>query len=171
MLEQDNETIILNNPSLSEEELEELFACKALVGNPTGVLQNVMAFEKFCFAVNGIIPNPESVDVPNVLMIAAAIQKAQKLLDKKELFTEVSDHNTVCYIAHVAFDEGWVILPTILSFAQKELDKLTSDYAKEIFKDQTIESLMNTEPFDDENAISNHCSKMQALKEYLKVLN
>ena len=169
MLSMDNETIILNNPSLTDEQFEELFAMKALAINPNAIITNVMAFEKFCFAVNGIIPNPEAVDIPNVLMIAGAIQKIESFLNKKLTFSEPSEHTVACYIAHVAFDEGWVILPNILSFAQNELNKLTSDNAKRIFALETKESLLKKVPWDDDNPISNHCARSQALQEYLLI--
>ena len=170
MLTQDNETIILNHPGLKDEELEELFAIKALMVNPNAVLQNVNAWEKFCFAVNGIIPNTDAVDIPNVLMVACAVQKAETALHRKMLMTEPADHTTIVYIANVAWDEGWVILPDLLHFAQKELDKLTSDYAKELFNGITVTYLSTTEPWDDEDPISTHCAKMQTLNEYLKLM-
>lgn len=170
MLDLDNETIILNNPDASDEELEKIFAIKALVGNPAGVLQNVMGWEKFCFAVNNIIPNPEAVDIPNVLMIAHAVQEAEQVLNKKLLFNEPTEHMTIVYIATVAFDEGWVILPRILNFAQNELNKLTSDFAKHIFANITHEYLETTDPWDDDNPISTHCAKTQTCMHYLKVM-
>ena len=171
MLDQDNETIILNNPSVSDEDLEELFAIKALVNNPNCIIQNILGFEKFCFAVNGIIPNPDAVDIPNILMVAYAVKKAEEVLKKKLLFIEPADHTTIVYIANVAFDEGWVKLPSILSFAQKELDKLTSPHGKLLFHNIDIQELSEREPWDDEDPISNHCAKMQTVIEYLKIMD
>ena len=169
-MDQDNETIILNNPHLKDEELEELFAIKALVINPNAIIQNVMAFEKFCFAVNGIIPNPEAVDIPNVLMVAYAVKKAEEVLGRKLLFTEPSDHTCIVYIANIGFYDGWILFPKILSFAQHQLDKLTTPYGKELFKGYTVESLEKLEPFDDEDPISNHAVKLQTLNEYLRIM-
>lgn len=171
MINFDNETIILLNPNLPSEELEELFAIKALVNNPNAILQNIMAFSSFCLAVNGIIPNPESVEIPNLLMVCGAVYKAEKALNKKLLFLEPADHQTITYIANIAFDEGWVILPDILKFAQKELNKLTSNYAKELFDGITIEMLLNMELKEDsELPIVNHAAKMQTINEYLKLI-
>ena len=170
MLDMDNETLILLHPNSTDEELEELFAIKALIKNEQGILQNVMAFEKFCFAVNTIIPNPEVVDIPNVLMIAYAVKKAEKVLNKKLLFLEPADHTTIVYIANVAFDEGWVLLPDILYFAQHQLDKLTTPYGKELFKNLSVKDLSERDPWDDDDPISNHCAKMQTLIEYLKIM-
>lgn len=171
MLDQDNETIILNNPNLSSEELEELFAIKALVVNPNAVLQNVMGFEKFCFAVNGIIPNVEVVDIPNLLMVAYAVQKSEQVLKRKLVLIEPADHMTICYIANIAWDEGWVVLPSILSFAQKELNKLTTNHAQHLFHNISVEELSEREPWDDEDPISTHCAKMQTVIEYLKIMD
>jgi hypothetical protein len=167
----DNETIILLHPDLPDEDLEELFATKALYNNPNAILQNVMAFEKFCFAVNGEIPNPDAVDIPNVLMMACAVKKAEKILHRKLLFSEPADHTTIVYIAHVAFDEGWVILPDILQFAQHELDKLVTPYGHLLFNNITIKELSEREPWNDEDPVSNHCSKMQTCLEYLKLMD
>ena len=167
----DNETIILNNPDVSDEDLEELFAIKTLIGNPNVILQNCMAFEKFCFAVNGIIPNVEAVDIPNVLMMAYAVKKAEAVLNRKLLFEEPADHTTIVYIANVAWDEGWVKLPTILSFAQHQLDKLTTPYGHLLFNGITVKELSEREPWDDDDPISNACAKMQTLLEYLKIMD
>jgi hypothetical protein len=171
VLDYDNETIILNNPDLLDEELEKVFAIKALINNPNAVLQNIMAFEKFCFAVNGIIPNPEAVDIPNILMVAYAVKKAEEVLHTKLLFEEPADHTTIVYIANIAFYDGWVLLPPILNFAQHQLDKLTTSYGKELFKNYTVESLEKLEPFDDDDPISNHAAKLQTLIEYLKIMD
>ena len=169
-MNQDNETLILNNPNSTDEELEELFAIKALIINPQMILSNVMAFNNFCWAVNDIIPNVEAFDPPNLLMVAHAIQKIEEVLGKKPLFLEPHEHTTIVFIANIGFDEGWVILPSILYFAQKELDKLTSDYAKELFHGITVEYLLKTEPWDDDDPISNACAKMQTVQHYLRVM-
>ena len=170
-MNQDNETIILNNPGTSDQDLEELFAIKALINNPNAILQNVVAFEKFCFAVNGLIPDPEVMDIPNVLMVAYAVKKIEEVLKKKLILIEPADHFTICYIANVAYDEGWVILPELLHFAQHELDKLTNHYAKNLFKNITVKELNERDPWDDDDPISNHCAKMQTLTEYLKIMD
>lgn len=166
----DNETIALNHPEMSDQDLEEVFACKALAVNPNAILQNVRGFEMFTFAVNGIIPNEEAVDIPNVLMLAYAVKKAEQVLGKKLLFSEPADHTVIVYIAHCCYDEGWVLLPKILSFAQHELDKITTPYGKQLFKNYTVESLEKLEPFDDEDPVSNHALKLQTLIEYLKIM-
>jgi hypothetical protein len=171
VLYEDNETIILNNPDLSDEELEKVFAIKALIHNRNAVLQNVMAWEKFCFAVNDIIPDPEAVDIPNVLMVAYAVKKAEEVLHTKLLFEEPADHSTIVYIANIAFYDGWVLLPTILSFAQHQLDKLTTPYGKQLFHNITVKELSEREPWNDDDPVSNHCAKMQTLIEYLKIMD
>jgi len=171
VLNYDNETIILNNPHLKDEELEELFAIKALAVNPNAVLQNIMAFEKFCFAVNGIIPNEEAVDIPNLLMVGYAVKKAEEVLNKKLLFEEPADHTTIVYIANIAHYDGWVLLPPVLSFAQHQLDKLTTPYGKYLFHNMTVKELSEREPWDDDDPVSNHCAKMQTLTEYLKIMD
>ena len=58
----DNETIALNHPEMSDQDLEEVFACKALAVNPNAILQNVRGFEMFTFAVNGkFLADPKDV--------------------------------------------------------------------------------------------------------------
>jgi hypothetical protein len=170
MLHQDNETLILNHSEMSDQDLEELFAMKALLVNPNGILQSVPGFEKFCFAVNGFIPNPETVDIPNVLMIAHAVDKAEKALNRKLLFTEPADHTVIVYIAHILYDEGWIIAPKILHFAQVQLDKLTSDYGKELFKDVTNDQLLKFTDFNEDDAMSNQALKLKTLNEYLSLM-
>lgn len=167
----DNETIILTNPDMSDEDLEELFAIKALVVNPDMVLTNVMAFEKFCWAVNKIIPNIEAFDPPNVLMIAYAVKRAEEVLHRKLLFIEPHEHTTIVYIANICWDEGWVILPNILHFAQHQLDKLTTPYGHLLFNGITNEYLLKTELWDDEDPVSVHCAKTQAVNQYLKIMD
>jgi hypothetical protein len=171
MMNQDNETIILNNPGTSDQDLEELFAIKALINNPNAVLQNVMGFEKFCFSVNGLTPSPEIMDVPNLLMVTYAVKKAEEVLHRKLVLIEPADHFTICYIAMIAYDEGWVILPGLLHFAQKELDKLNNIYSKNLFKNITEKELSEREPWDDDDPVSNHCAKMQTVIEYLKIMD
>ena len=171
VLEMDNETIILLNPDMSDEDLEELFAIKALIINPNAILQNCMAFEKFVFAVNKIIPNVDAVDIPNVLMIAYAVKKAEEVLKRKLLFEEPADHTTIVYVANICWDEGWVILPNILHFAQHQLDKLTTPYGHLLFHGITVKELSEREPWDDDDPISNACTGMQTLIEYLKIMD
>jgi hypothetical protein len=166
MLDEDNETIILNNPDLSDEELEELFALKALHHN-YDVITNVMAFEKFVFAVNGIIPNFERVDIPNLLMVASALKKAERVLQRQLKFEEPNEHTTKVYIAHIAHEDGFVIMPRCLSFAQEELNKIT--HGGHIFADITNDFLEKTKPWDAENAVSVHCAKTQAVVEWLRL--
>jgi hypothetical protein len=170
MLDQDNETVILNNPGTSDQDLEELFAIKALIHNPDMILGNILAFEKFCWAVNGITSSPEIFDPPNLLMVAYAIKKAEEVLHKKLLFIEPHEHTTLVFIANIAYNEGWVVLPSVLSFAQHQLNKLTTPYCKQLFQHITNEYLLKTIPFDDEDPVSVHCVKTQAVQEYLKIM-
>lgn len=159
MLNLDNETIALDS-TLSRVELEELFAMKAVLGNPD-IVNNVCVFEKLCFALNGEIPSFEVINIPSGIMIAGAIHK----LGKREYSEQVKK-----YIACVLFEEGWVIAPRNLSFCQRELDKLTCSDCKDLFKDYTADMLNKFKDFDDDDPISNNAVKIQAVELYLKDL-
>ena len=159
MLNLDNETIALDS-TLSRVELEELFAMKAVLGNPD-IVNNVCVFEKLCFALNGEIPSFEVINIPTTLMIAGAVHK----LKHKEYSEQVKK-----YIACIAYEEGWVILPRSLSFCQRELDRLTCSDCKDLFKDHTADTLSKFKDFNDEDPISNHAVKIQAVELYLKDL-
>jgi hypothetical protein len=120
----DNETIVLiNDNKLSEQELEKVFALKALQENP-GILGNVFAFEKLCYVLNNLKPNTTALQPPTILHLAKAIQFLQKEYPEHHWHREVKE-----YIAQIALDEGWYLLPSILNFAQKELDAIS--YKKE----------------------------------------
>lgn len=160
MLNLDNETIALDS-TLSRVELEELFAMKAVLGNPD-IVNNVCVFEKLCFALNGEIPSFEVINIPTTLMIAGAVHK----LKHKEYSEQVKK-----YIACIAYEEGWVILPRGLSFCQRELDRLTCSDCKDLFKDHTPDTLMDLEPWDDFDIISNAVLKLKTVEHYLSILD
>ena len=100
----------------SEEKLEQLFALKALKGNPA-ILKNPFAFEKLCYALNGVKANFNSVEPASILMIAKAVKYILDEVKDPDWNNEIKQ-----YVAHVAHDEGWIKLPKLLSFAQAELD-------------------------------------------------
>ena len=159
----DNDTIALEYADkLSREELEKLFAIKAVVSNPS-IVNNVMVFEKLCLALNGVIPSFEHVEMPNTLMVCGAL----KVLKDNDIDIKNLSETVKKYIACIAFDDGFVVLPEIAKFAQSFLDRLVSDFAKELFQEVTLEILNTKQPWDDEDPISNHCAKIQAVNLYL----
>ena len=114
----ENDTIVLiNNNRLSENQLEKIFALRALKANPE-LLENVFSFEKLVYVLNGDKPNITMFDPPTILHIAKAI----KILGECTYHPEIEK-----YIAALAFEEGWVKLPEVLSFAQDDLDELLND--------------------------------------------
>lgn len=115
----DNETILLINETKSEDELELIFALKALKENSL-ILENAFTFEKIVYVLNKIKPNVTYLELPNILMIAKAVQYLNKNYnDNIEWHPEIK-----MYIAYIAKEEGWVKLPKILSFADHELSLL-----------------------------------------------
>lgn len=126
----DNETILLINEKLNESQLERIFALKALKENPL-ILDNVFTFEKLVYVLNDIKPNVDFFEPPTILHIAKAI---------KFLLEEYPDHKWHFeinqYIAHIAHEEGWVILPTVLSFVQEALTELQKNKEIELDAEQ-----------------------------------
>lgn len=131
----DNETILLiNNEKLNENQLEKLFALKALKENPS-ILDNVFSFEKLVYVLNDIKPNIDFFEPPTILHIAKAIKFLSEQYPDHQWHFEINQ-----YIAHIAHEEGWVSLPAILSFAQdalKELHKNT-EFDEEQLKIQNL---------------------------------
>jgi hypothetical protein len=114
----ENDTIVLiNDGKLTETQLERIFALRALKNNPE-ILENVFTFEKLVYVMNGLKPNVDIFDPPTILHIAKAVHE----LHLTDLNFEIR-----MFIAHIAFDEGWVTLPKVLSFAQPELDELSNE--------------------------------------------
>ena len=122
MLDLQNETIAYQNSKLTESELEELFAIKAVINNH-GILDNPFLFEKICHAVNHQHNNFDTVSPATILMIAKAVKIIQGHIKNVTWNNEIK-----WYIACEAFEEGWIKLPVVLSFAQPELDKLACKY-------------------------------------------
>ena len=163
----DNETIYLEfRDKMSREELEELFASKAISQNP-GMANNVMVFEKLCLALNGVIPSFDHVEEPSMTMVCGALVKMKKLGIDVTLLSETVKK----YIACVGYNDGFVILPRIASFSQSFLDRLTSDYGKSLFADMTLEKLETQNIANSDDPIDNHCAKIQLVEAYLEGLN
>ena len=121
----DNETVVLINHEsknpISELELEKYFAVKALNENP-GILGNAFTFGLLCHVLNNIKPDTNTWEPPTVLMFAKAVDFLNKkmFVDKPHIW-----HPEICeYIAQISHAEGWVKLPEVLEFAQKELNNL-----------------------------------------------
>lgn len=130
----DNDTILLQyGDKLSDKQAEELFAVKALKANPS-ILQNPFAFEKLCYALNGLKPDFGIIEPANILMVSKAIQKILSILQPKENET-LFNHEIIGYIAHIAHEEGWIQLPSILNFAQHNLEELNKN-KKELTEDE-----------------------------------
>jgi hypothetical protein len=124
MLNIDNETIILvDEGKRSESELEKIFALKALRQNP-GILGNAFTFEKLCYVLNDLKPDINTFEPPTILHICKAIQFLEKQYPNFNWHPEIKE-----YIAQIGLDEGWYLLPSVLNFAQKELDAIS--YKKE----------------------------------------
>lgn len=118
----DNDTILLLNETKSEQELEFLFALKALKANPS-LLENAFTFEKLVYVLNKQKPNVTHLEPPNILMIAKAIDFLKKDDPDIEFHREIA-----MYIACIAHEEGWIKLPEILSFADSQLALLTVEH-------------------------------------------
>jgi hypothetical protein len=115
----DNEAILLvNENKLSETELETLFALKALKAHPE-ILDSVLYFEKLVYVLNKLKPNTWSFEPVSILHLCKAF-----VFFHKEYPDKVWDREIVEYIAHIAYDEGWMTLPSNLIFAQNSLDLL-----------------------------------------------
>jgi len=115
----DNETLLLALPDKSEAEMERFFAEKAIRENPEAVLSSVVPFEKAVYVFNDLKPNFTTFEPLNTLCNAKAVHEIKKILPDWEFNSEIN-----YYLAYIAWGEGWVKMPDVLSFAQTELDKI-----------------------------------------------
>lgn len=130
MLDHDNDTIsIINGGKLSEAELEKIFVLKALRVY-SHLLDDAFVFEKTVYVLNDVKPNIESLQPPTVLHIAKAVKFINQLYP-----THQWSHDVIYYIAHIAHEEGWATLPSILKFADHALVELQPE-TPELDEDQ-----------------------------------
>lgn len=158
MLSKDNETILLEMWGKgSREDLEKLFAMKAVIGNPD-IVNNVMVFEKLAIALDGQIPSFEHVEYPTALQVINAVVRLRKskIVPESEMVKK--------YIACVLFDDGFVIAPKPVAFVQKQLDALVSDHAKELFGGLTADDLVGHHGDDEFDPIVFQAQKHRAVK-------
>jgi len=165
MLHLDNDTIaLMNDGKLSRYELEELYALKALMANP-GMAKNVMIFEKLCLALSGSIPDMEAVERPEFYEAAIAVQKLLKngIIEKVEDLGE----QVLKYLAILAVEDGWPVMPDWLSGVRPYLSDLLPDHCESAFATANWAWLSKTNPWDDENPVSCCCAKVQAFNHLL----
>ena len=115
-----NEAILLALPHRPEHEMERVFAEKAIRGNPHEVLDKVLAFEKCVYVFNNLKPDFTTFEPLGTLCNARAVKEILGIVPDWKFHREIRH-----YLAYIAWQEGWVRMPDILSFAQRELDDIT----------------------------------------------
>jgi hypothetical protein len=115
----DNETILLALPDRGEGDLERVFVEKAIRERPAAVLSNALAFEKAVYVFNGLKPDFGTFEPLNTLCNAKGVNEILKIVPEWEFNREIAQ-----YLAYIAWGEGWVEMPSVLSFAQRNLDQI-----------------------------------------------
>lgn len=123
------ETVLLSlGEDIADEDKDKLLAVHAVASNSSMVLNNAQAFEKVVMAFCNNICIMDEYQEPYLEEIMYAVGQIRKIIrlahpdDGKDA---VFHGEVPGYVAAIARYRGWFMLPSRLSFAQKELDRLT----------------------------------------------
>jgi len=125
-----------------------------------------LAFEKVVMGLNGSQAIFDSYQHPSPAMIARAIVQASEV--RKGTFSD----EVLKYIAAVAFEAGFLVLPEPLDVAQESLDEMTSPvvgrHVREEIARKWSESGVNgpSEGMYTETVTGIQLARMQAVREY-----
>jgi hypothetical protein len=147
----------------NEESKNKLMALKVLLSNDY-FWQEWEVFEKICVAFNDRLPEFQFMDELSMAEIALAVALAAKI--KKRTFK----HEVQAYVASVAHEDGYVMLPTMLTFAQEHLDTLMQGTPGEDIRDK----LKGLDPVklditSGEDPVHVQAGYLQAVAVYLKL--
>lgn len=147
----------------NEEAKNKLMAIKVVMANES-FWHEWEVFEKVCSAFNGRIPSFSIMEDLSVAELALGVQLVSKL-KRREFQDEVK-----AYVASDAFEEGYVLLPEPLDFAQEYLDKLLVGTPGESTRDKLagLSDLHSYEVTDDTNPVHVQAGLLQAVRTYIK---
>ena len=112
---------------ISEIAVDKVLAVQALASNAGAVFRSAVVFEKVAMAFNNNICIMDMWQPPFIEEICYAVREIAKLVHlvhgaKKEI---IYIDEVPMYVASVAKERGWDVLPEPLKFAQERLDFLT----------------------------------------------
>jgi hypothetical protein len=135
-----------------------------LLNNMTWEKWNV--FEKVVMAFNNETPIFEVVQKPSLGQISLTIEILNKI--KPNIFAD----EVKLYIAAVAHNDGYIVIPDNLKFAQEELNRYSKDIADKREAINLAWKLFKIKgesiPKDDDNFVTIQCTRMLAIDKYVK---
>lgn len=142
-----------------------LMAIKALMANDY-FWQEWEVFEKVCSAFNDRIPHFGRMEDLSVAELALGVQLASQL--KRRSF----DNEVKAYVASRAHEDGYVMLPEVLSFAQDYLDTLMQGTSGPEVRDRLSEiDPLKLEVSSDTDPVHVQAGLLQAVDVYLRSRN
>ena len=150
----------------NDEAKNKLMAAKTIMANDY-FWQEWEVFEKACSAFNDRIPTFSSMEELSVAEMAWGVQVASKLKDR------TFGNEVQAYVASRAHEEGYVLLPEVLKFAQRYLDALMQGTAGPDIKDKltSLPDISKFEVTDELNPLHVQAGMLQAVDVYLKSRN
>lgn len=123
-------------------------------------------FDKVIMTFNNEIPNFEVMQKPSLGEITLGVEAMNKI--KANIFSEEIQN----YIAIVAREDGYLVLPEVLSFAQEKLDLYTPDVADKrqavalAWRILKVKNELNV--LNDDNMVSVQVAKLLSIDKYVK---
>jgi hypothetical protein len=147
----------------NEESKNKLMAIKVVMANEY-FWQEWEVFEKICVAFNSRVPIFQTMDDLSIGELALAVHLVSKL-KKRPFGIEVK-----AYVASEAQEEGYVMLPEVLSFAQEQLDSLMQGTAgPEIKAELSKRGALALNVKDEDDPVHIQAGHLQAVAVYLKL--
>lgn len=148
--------------TVHQESEEKIMAIRVLLSNDTfWVYWEV--FEKICAALSGRVPSFDTRDDLSIGELSLGVSIANRI--KKREF----EHEVKAYVSVEAMQEGYVLLPKPLAFAQDILDDLIkntegADVKKKLL-DSGVEAVEVTNPDDPVHVQAGHLKAVDAFVE------
>ena len=147
----------------NEESKNKLMAVKVLMANESFWIRWEV-FEKVCVAFNDRVPVFQIMDDLSMGELALGVTIANRL-KQREFGIEVK-----AYVASEATEEGYVMMPEALSFAQEQLDSLMAGTAGPEIRDKLkAKGPLSIDVTDEEDPVHIQAGHLQAVAVYLKL--
>lgn len=147
----------------NDEAKNKLMAVKVLLANDS-FWSEWEVFEKICVAFNDRVPTFSTMEDLSIAELALGVALANKI--KKRTF----GNEVRAYVASEAQEDGYVLLPEVLSFAQETLDNLIQgtygEEVRDLLKARNPTSMNVTDSDDPVHVQAGH---LQAVAVYLKM--
>ena len=147
----------------NEESKNKLMAIKVLMASES-FWNDWEVFEKICIAFNDRVPNFHVMDDLSTAELTLAVRLASKL-KKRSFGSEVQ-----AYVASEGSEDGYILLPEDLAFAQEKLDFLMQGTPGEALKEELKDrNLLTLDVKDEEDPVHIQAGYLQAVAVYLKM--